>query len=183
MAYTLEQLRGLVAVAVELHFGRAAARLRMTQPPLSRQIQKLEQFVGTRLLERNNRGVALTTAGSAFLTEARRLLAAADVFVLPSRHEGMPLVALEAMEAGLAVVGTRVIGTEEVVEDGVTGALVRPGDPAALGAALARLLADPALRRRQGDAGRRRYQACFTRERMARDTAAVYESVLRGARR
>ena len=116
-------------------------------------------------------------------TDARRLLAAADVFVLPSRHEGMPLVALEAMEAGLPVAATRVIGTEEVVEDGVTGALVRPGDPAALGAALARLLADPALRRRQGDAGRRRYQACFTRERMARDTAAVYESVLRGARR
>jgi glycosyltransferase involved in cell wall biosynthesis len=116
-------------------------------------------------------------------TDARRLLAAADVFVLPSRHEGMPLVALEAMEAGLPVVATRVIGTEEVVEDGITGALVRPGDPAALGAALGRLLADPALRRRQGDAGRRRYLACFTRERMARDTAAVYASVLRGARR
>ena len=116
-------------------------------------------------------------------TDARRLLAAADVFVLPSRHEGMPLVVLEAMEAGLPVVGTRVTGTEEVVEDGVTGALVRPGDPAALGAALGRLLADPALRHRQGDAGRRRYLACFTRERMARDTAAVYESVLRGAPR
>jgi glycosyltransferase involved in cell wall biosynthesis len=116
-------------------------------------------------------------------TDARRLLAAADVFVLPSRHEGMPLVALEAMEAGLPVVATRVIGTEEVVEDGVTGALVRPGDPAALGTALGRLLTDPALRRRQGDAGRRRYLACFTRERMARDTAAVYESVLRGVRR
>jgi glycosyltransferase involved in cell wall biosynthesis len=115
--------------------------------------------------------------------DARQLLAAADVFVLPSRHEGMPLVVLEAMEAGLPVVGTRVIGTEEVVEDGVTGALVRPGDPADLEAALARSLADPALRRRQGDAGRRRYLACFTRERMARDTAAVYESVRRGALR
>jgi glycosyltransferase involved in cell wall biosynthesis len=115
--------------------------------------------------------------------DARQLLAAADVFVLPSRHEGMPLVALEAMEAGLPVVGTRVIGTEEVVDDGVTGALVRPGDPAALVPALGQLLADPALRRRQGDAGRRRYLAGFTRERMARDTAAVYESVLCGALR
>src|SRR3712207_7194116 len=57
--------------------------------------------------------------------DARQLLAAADVFVLPSRHEGMPLVALEAMEAGLPVVATRVIGSEEVVDDGVTGALVR----------------------------------------------------------
>jgi glycosyltransferase involved in cell wall biosynthesis len=115
--------------------------------------------------------------------DARQLLEAADVFVLPSRHEGMPLVALEAMEAGLPVVATRVIGTEEVVVDGVTGALVRPGDPAALGAALERLLADPCLRRRQGAAGRCRYLAAFTRERMAADTAAVYEATLRGARR
>jgi glycosyltransferase involved in cell wall biosynthesis len=116
-------------------------------------------------------------------TDARALLAAADVFALPSRHEGMPLAALEAMEAGLPVVATRVIGSEEVVEDGVTGALVRPADPTALGEALGRLLADPDLRRRQGAAGRRRYLAGFTRERMARDTAALYEAALRGAGR
>ncbi|MEV0643659.1 LysR family transcriptional regulator [Phytomonospora sp. NPDC050363] len=78
MAYTLEQLRGLVAVAEELHFGRAAARLRMTQPPLSRQIQKLEAAVGARLLERDNRRVSLTPAGTAFLAEARRILAIAE---------------------------------------------------------------------------------------------------------
>lgn len=78
MAYTLEQLRGFVAVADELHFGRAAARLKMTQPPLSRQIQKLERAVGAQLLERDNRRVALTAAGQVFLTEARRLLALAD---------------------------------------------------------------------------------------------------------
>ena len=78
MAFTLEQLRGFVAVADELHFGRAAARLKMTQPPLSRQIQKLERVVGAQLLERDNRRVALTTAGAAFLGEARRLLALAD---------------------------------------------------------------------------------------------------------
>ena len=115
--------------------------------------------------------------------DARALLAAADVFALPSRHEGMPLVALEAMDAGLPVVATRVIGSAEVVEDGVTGALVRPADPAALAAALERLLVDPALRRRQGAAGRRRFRAGFTRERMARDTAAVYETLLAGAGR
>jgi DNA-binding transcriptional LysR family regulator len=78
MAFTLEQLRGFVAVAEELHFGRAAARLKMTQPPLSRQIQKLERVVGAQLLERDNRRVALTTAGEVFLVEARRLLSLAD---------------------------------------------------------------------------------------------------------
>jgi DNA-binding transcriptional LysR family regulator len=78
MAFTLEQLRGFVAVADELHFGRAAARLKMTQPPLSRQIQKLERAVGAQLLERDNRRVALTAAGDVFLVEARRLLSFAD---------------------------------------------------------------------------------------------------------
>jgi DNA-binding transcriptional LysR family regulator len=78
MTFTLEQLRGFVAVAEELHFGRAAARLQMTQPPLSRQIQKLERVVGAQLLERDNRRVSLTAAGEVFLEEATRLLSLAD---------------------------------------------------------------------------------------------------------
>ncbi|GAB3360345.1 LysR family transcriptional regulator [Amycolatopsis echigonensis] len=78
MAFTLEQLRGFVAVADELHFGRAAARLKMTQPPLSRQVQKLERAVGAQLLVRDNRRVELTAAGEVFLLEARRLLSLAD---------------------------------------------------------------------------------------------------------
>jgi len=76
--FTFDQLRGFVAVCEELNFGRAAARLSMTQPPLSRLMQKLEREVGARLLDRDSRGVALTAAGEVFLGEARRLLALAD---------------------------------------------------------------------------------------------------------
>lgn len=76
--YSLVQLRGFVAVAEELHFGRAAERLNMTQPPLSRQIQKLERSIAVRLFERDSRRVALTRAGEAFLVEARKLLSLAD---------------------------------------------------------------------------------------------------------
>lgn len=115
--------------------------------------------------------------------DARLLLAAGDVFVLPSRHEGMPLAALEAMEAGLPVVATRVIGNDEVVVDGVTGALVPFGRPAELGARLAELFADPGLRRRQGAAGRCRYMAGFGHDRMVAETAAVYGRLLAASAR
>jgi DNA-binding transcriptional LysR family regulator len=84
--FTLDQLRGFVAVAEELHFGRAAERLRMTQPPLSRQIQKLERAVGVRLLDRDQRSVSLTAAGEAFLVDARRMLATAGSALSRARH-------------------------------------------------------------------------------------------------
>lgn len=110
--------------------------------------------------------------------DARGLLDAADVFVLPSLQEGMPLAALEAMDAGLPVVGTDVVGTSEVVEDGVTGLLVRPADPSALATSLERVLSEPVRRRRMGAAGRRRYEQRFTAAEMVRRTTAVYDDVL-----
>ncbi|MEV7869799.1 LysR substrate-binding domain-containing protein [Streptomyces sp. NPDC088124] len=74
----LRTLRYFVAVAEELHFGRAAARLHMSQPPLSRAIRRLETDLGAALLHRSPAGVALTPAGSALLDEARTLLDRAD---------------------------------------------------------------------------------------------------------
>jgi DNA-binding transcriptional LysR family regulator len=74
----LRELRYFVAVAEELHFGRAAARLHMTQPPLSRAIKQLETDLGYVLLKRSPSGVALTSAGASLYDEARTLLAQAD---------------------------------------------------------------------------------------------------------
>jgi DNA-binding transcriptional LysR family regulator len=76
--FEISQLRCFVAVGEELHFGRAAERLNMTQPPLSRQVRLLEHQVGTPLLERTNRVVRFTAAGKAFFPEAARILRLAD---------------------------------------------------------------------------------------------------------
>ncbi len=90
----LRQLRYFVAVAEELHFRRAAARLHISQPPLSQQISRLEEELGCRLLTRSRRRVELTAAGAAFLRDARAMLAELDVAVATARR-------LETGQAGL----------------------------------------------------------------------------------
>ncbi len=95
-------------------------------------------------------------------TDVARFLASADVFVLPSRWEGLPVALLEAMGAGLAVVATRVEGVDEVVEDNSQGLLVPPEDSQALAAALLELIGDPHLRKRMGEAARQRIESSYT---------------------
>lgn len=82
----LSQLRSFVAVAEELHFGRAAKRLNMTQPPLTRQIQLLERDVGVQLFVRTSRSVQLTPAGRVFLAEAQGLLQQSEAAVQVARR-------------------------------------------------------------------------------------------------
>ncbi len=106
-----------------------------------------------------------------------RLLAAADLFVQPSRSEGLPLAVLEAMAAGLPVVATRVGGMGEAVVDGETGILVEPARPDELARALRSLLENEALRTRMGRAARARAEAEFSVETMARRYVALYRAL------
>jgi DNA-binding transcriptional LysR family regulator len=99
---SMVQLECFVAVAEELHFGQAAARLRMTQPPLSRQIQQLERELDTRLFERTSRRVQLTEAGRTLLPSARRIIdlaakATADVRSVGTGASGTLTVSYTAM--------------------------------------------------------------------------------------
>jgi DNA-binding transcriptional LysR family regulator len=102
VALDLRQLRYFVAVAEERHFGRAASRLSMTQPPLSQQIMGLEEALGAPLFARNRRNVELTPVGRDLLPEVRRLLALADR--LPALAQS--LARGEAGELSLAFVST-----------------------------------------------------------------------------
>ena len=103
----------------------------------------------------------------------------AGVFVMPSYYETFGISVIEAMAFGLPVVATNVGGLPEVVEDGITGILVPPGDSEALAAAIMRLLRDPQLSARLGQAGRERVQFEFTIDRIVSQTLDVYQSVIR----
>ena len=101
-----------------------------------------------------------------------------DLFVLPSLGEGISNTILEAMASGLSVVATRVGGNPELVEEGVTGRLIPPGDPKALAQALLDYVDDPARINRQGRAARARVEANFSMDAMVRGYLGVYDEVL-----
>jgi glycosyltransferase involved in cell wall biosynthesis len=109
-----------------------------------------------------------------------QLLAACDVFALPSLYEGSSLAVLEAMAAGAPVASSAIGGTDELIEDGRSGLLVPPGDAVALAGALRRLLDDPQLRERLAARARERVERDLTRERMAARVTGVYRELLGG---
>jgi len=122
-------------------------------------------------------------AGQVPHDELVALYHACDMFVLPSvtRAEAFGYVQIEAMACARPVVSTRLpSGVAWVNRDGETGLTVPPGDPVALRGAIDRLIADPALRKRLGDAGRARVLSEFSMERMGHDSAALYRSILSG---
>lgn len=110
-----------------------------------------------------------------------RLLNECTLFVLASRFETFGLAVLEALACGKAVVGTRVDGTLEIIEDGINGLLVEPEDAVGLAAAIHRLLGDAALRERLGAAGRMRVKERFQWQRTGENYAHAYVEVLVGA--
>lgn len=132
----LFQLRCFLAVAEELHFGRAAARLHMTQPPLSRQIQLLEHAVGVQLLERTSRSVRLTAAGAVLRRDAEAILRlarqAAEAAARTGKGEAGRVVIGYTAVSGyvliptlLAAAGQALPGIEIVLEEMVSSEQLR----------------------------------------------------------
>jgi glycosyltransferase involved in cell wall biosynthesis len=111
-----------------------------------------------------------------------QLLAACDVFALPSLYEGSSLAVLEAMAARRPVVSSAIGGTDELIDDGSDGLLVEPGDAEALAAALRRLLDDPGLRDSLAARARERVERDFTPAAMVRRAEAIYGELLAGGR-
>lgn len=112
------------------------------------------------------------------VADTRKFLADADIFVLPSRSEGFSNAIIEAMAACLPVIATDVGGNAEAVLDGVTGVVIPSEDHAALAAAIARLLLDPAKAAEMGAAGRTRASQLFTTEAMMEHVVCIYKKLL-----
>lgn len=129
-------------------------------------------------LDENNARSHVTLLGHIPWKDLVDWYARAAVFVMPSFFETFGISCLEAMAFGLPVVATRASALPEVVEDGVTGILVPPGDPEALAEAITRLLRDPGMCHRMGQRGRQRVLEEFTVEQVLEQTMNVYRKAI-----
>jgi glycosyltransferase involved in cell wall biosynthesis len=161
--------------------------LAVTAPLLHRWSQAVHLFAGDGPLRADLRAAARRAGleGRVLLPGSRDdvgdVLAASDLLLFASRTEGMPASVIEAGMGGLPVAGMALTGVPEVVEDGVTGLLVRPGDHHGLRAAAQRMLEDPWLRASMGDAARVRCRERYDIARVASAYRAVYEDLVGAA--
>jgi glycosyltransferase involved in cell wall biosynthesis len=161
-----------------------AVLLRAMAPLLSREADLRLVLAGAGPLEAELRAlagelkVAEAVRFTGFLEDALAHLAAFDVFAFPSLAEGLGTTVLDALALRLPCVVSRAGGLAEIVRDEQEGLLVDPGDEEGLRRAIARLLADPALARRLGDAGRARVASTFTAARTVEGTLAAYRDLL-----
>lgn len=125
-------------------------------------------------------GLDSTVAWLGAREDARSIYVGMDIFVLPSRFEGMPLVLLEAMSAGLPIVASRVGGIPEVVVDGETGFLVECDDYEALAERISLLANDTALRKKMGEKGKERFDKIFRIERFVEKLDKLYTGLWTG---
>ncbi len=133
--------------------------------------RELEEFA-------QQQGIADRTIFTGHREDVPDLLAASDVFCLPSRNEPFGRVIIEAMAVGLPVVATRGGGVPEIIQDGQEGLLVPIDSPRELADALAQLLKDPAIRRQMGEAGRRRVRERFDLRVTVKAIESIYEGLL-----
>lgn len=109
------------------------------------------------------------------------IVQAADLLVMASTHEGFGLVAAEAMALERPVLATRISGVVDLIEEGVSGLLVPPKDPAALAEGIAQLIGDPLLRKRLGEAGRQRIESHFHADVIAAKCEEYYSGLFKGS--
>lgn len=133
--------------------------------------QKLEEIV-------KEKGINDHIIFAGARSDALRVMASFDIFVLPSVWEGFGIVFLEAMALGKPVIGTRVGGIPEIIEDGVNGYLVEPQNPRQIADKIMLLLGDSSLRSRMGEKGRQRVEDKFCIEDMVSSVEGIYRSTL-----
>lgn len=173
-AAVLEERKGhrfLLEAAAELK--RQGRRLKYRIAGDGSQREKLERLA-------QSLGLQQEVEFLGFVSDVQAFLSSIDIFVLPSLFEGLGVAVLEAMAAARPVVASDAGGLRELVVDGETGLLVRPGDSIALARAIAQLASQPERMRELGEHGRDRVEKYFTMEKMARENESYYYDLLEG---